>query len=188
MKIKIIAMCMIAFLAFSGCENKEEEGLLAPTVQIPQKKEAEFVLDTIDNKKVTLKVSENVISINEDTYKNKVILLNFFATWCPPCRAEIPHLINLKTKYADQFEVIAVMLDDGLAMEEKKSFVENFKINYTVSVTQETNHALANLIGNVRSIPYMMLFSKDGKFVLDYKGAIPEEMIESDMKKLMEIK
>lgn len=190
MKLKLFALSIIAIFALSGCDKKEETSSQSSTSTKEVKKEQKttFNLDTIDNKKVTLKVENNAISINEAEYKDRVILINFFATWCPPCRAEIPHLINLKNKYKDKFEVVAVMLDDGLALEEKKEFVEKFKINYTVTVNQNENHALANMIGNVRSIPYMMLFAPNGKFVVDYKGAMPEEMIDSDIKKALEIK
>jgi thiol-disulfide isomerase/thioredoxin len=188
MKLKIFALSLVAIFALGGCDKKEESSTQSSTQEVKKEQKTVFKLDTIDNKKVTLKVLDNAISIQEPEYKDKVILVNFFATWCPPCRAEIPHLINLRNKYKDKFEVVAVMLDDGLALEEKKEFVNKFKINYTVTINQNENHSLANTIGNVRSIPYMMLFAPNGKFVVDYKGAMPEEMIDSDIQKALEIK
>jgi thiol-disulfide isomerase/thioredoxin len=182
MKLKLIALSVALLLSFNGCSDKEEAGKSAKKVEVQK---TDFALKHIDGTPISIKVLDSVISIKEAEYKDKIILVNFFATWCPPCRAEIPHLVNLKNKYKDKFEVVAVMLDEGMSIEDKKAFVEKFNINYKVSTTQSENHALASLIGNVRTIPYMMLFDAKGKYVTDYKGAVPEEMIESDIKKVL---
>jgi thiol-disulfide isomerase/thioredoxin len=185
MKLKIFAITVAVILSLTGCTDKDNTS--SSTTKVETKK-IDFNLKNIDGKPISIKVSDNVITFKEAEYKNKVVLVNFFATWCPPCRAEIPHLVNLVNKYEGKFEVVAVMLDEGLSLEDKMAFVEKFNINYKVSTTEEENRSLASLIGNVRTIPYMMLFDTNGKFVTDYKGAVPEEMIDSDITKAMSTK
>ena len=65
---------------------------------------------------------------------------------------------------------------------EVKSFINYYDINYIVTNSPE-NFDFEKLIGGVSSIPYMALYDKEGKFVMDYRGAVPEEMLESDIKK-----
>jgi thiol-disulfide isomerase/thioredoxin len=185
MKLKLFALSVLMIVSFNGCGDKSNDTTSSADTLKETPKKTEYNLVNIDNKPMTVKVMDNAITVKEPEFKDKVILVNFFATWCPPCRAEIPHLKNLVEKYNGKFDVIAVMLDEGLSLEDKKAFVDKFGINYKVSTTQTENHALASTIGNVRTIPYMMLFDPSGKFVTDYKGAVPEEMIESDIKKAL---
>ncbi len=114
--------------------------------------------------------------------------LIFFATWCPPCKAEIPHLNNLKEKYKDSFEVVAVSLGErsgGLTSKEKmETFINDFKINYIVS-NSEINFDVADAMGGIRSIPTMFLFDPSGKIVQKYVGLVPEEMMETDIKRAL---
>ncbi len=124
--------------------------------------------------------------INFKDFENKVILLNFFATWCQPCRVEVPHLNNLKEKYKDSFEVIAIALGgkDGelTPTDELNNFINDFNINYIVTNSEE-NYALADSVGGVQIIPTMYLYDLEGKTVQKYVGVVPEEMLESDIKK-----
>src|SRR5437016_3530802 len=69
-------------------------------------------------------------------WRGKVILLNFWATWCGPCRAEIPDLIQLQNKYRDQLQIIGLVVDDDDPQAIKK-FVEQFGINYPVAIATD---------------------------------------------------
>ncbi|WP_200762225.1 TlpA family protein disulfide reductase [Nitrosophilus alvini] len=191
----LAAVALVAFI--SGCEKKEDESKLVATpktesttqqTQTRKSVEMKFVLKDINGKSIELKAGDN--GIESDQLKDKIIFLDFFATWCPPCKASIPHLVNLQNKYKDKLVIIGVLLEENKNPEELKSFIEQYKINYFVSNDSNTNHALAQLVyAAVQApknmpIPLMALF-KDGKYITHYLGAVPEEMIESDIKKAL---
>ena len=88
--------------------------------------------------------------------QGKAVLLNFFATWCPPCKAEIPHLNNLKKKYNGEFEVVAVLVENDKSNEQMKQFINEFSVNYPI-VNSKENMKLIGAVGGVKSIPTMFL-------------------------------
>lgn len=185
MQFKKIAFLIIsASFIFTACDSKKDE--ISQKKEIIKKDESKIELKTTDLKTITLKKTENGFKF--DNFDNKVILLNFFATWCPPCKAEIPHLNNLKNKYKDTFEVIALAVgekDGNLPSNEKlNNFINEFKINYIV-VNSEENFRLADLLGGVKIIPTMFMIDPSGKIMQKYVGIVPEEMMESDIKKAL---
>ena len=129
MKIKKITILTILTLAlFTGCGDKEkiDESVIANDKK--QEQSMVFNLKTSDGKDL------QVIAKKEGWvftgYENKVILLNFFGTWCPPCKAEIPHLLNIRKQLKDNFEIIAIDVGKrggGLnTQEELNSFIQEF--------------------------------------------------------------
>jgi len=177
MQFKKIAFLIIsATLLFTGCDSKDENK------EIIKEKQTKFTLQTHDLKNLNIEVRDKEVIVDE--LKGKVVLLNFWATWCPPCRAEIPHLNNLKKKYKGQFEIIGLNLGkkDGtlLSQEELNRFIEEYEIEYFVTNTED-NFDIANLVGPVVSIPTMFLVDVNGKVVQKYVGIVPEEMMELDI-------
>ena len=110
--------------------------------------------------------------------------MDFFATWCPPCKATIPHLVSLQEKYKDDFVVIGVLLEQDKPNNQVKSFANSFNINYEV-LNNSANFKLAEIMGGVRSIPTMFLYDSKGKLINMYQGAVPQEMMESDIKSVL---
>lgn len=110
-------------------------------------------------------------------YKGKVVFLNFWATWCPPCKKEIPDFIELQKKYSNQgFTFIGIALDDYQSV---VRFVKDNKINYPVVIGDE---ALVKQYGNIRGIPTSFLVGKDGKIAQRYEGFRTKEVFEKDIK------
>ncbi len=110
-------------------------------------------------------------------YKGKVVFLNFWATWCPPCKREIPDFIELQKKYSNQgFTFIGIALDDYQSV---VRFAKDHKINYPVVIGDEN---LVKQYGNIRGIPTSFLISKDGKIVQRYEGYRTKEVFEKDIK------
>jgi len=112
-------------------------------------------------------------------------LLNFFATWCPPCRAEIPHLANLQNKYKDKLKIIAILVENKNT-KEIEEFKKRYNINYFVSNSSDNMNLAAKAADMLHqprnfSIPMMVLFV-NGKYFRHYIGMVPEEMLESDIK------
>lgn len=180
---------LILFLViiFSGCNGKDDENSNNSNDEKPKKV-------VVSNKVVLMDVlTKDTITITKKgdkrydfgKYDDKIVLVNFFATWCPPCKAEIPHLVNLQERYRDDFVIISVLLEDGKDSEEVKSFMNYYEVNYIVT-NSASNFDYEKLLGGVQSIPYMAMYDKNGKFVMDYKGAVPEEMIEADIKSAMD--
>ena len=189
MQFKKIAFFIISVsLVFTACDSKKEESTEVKEIkkETLEKEQTKFNLTTTDLQTISLEKTANGIRFNE--FENKVILLNFWATWCPPCRAEIPHLNNLKEKYKNSFEVIAVTLGgkDGqlTPKNELDAFIKEHKINYIVTNSEE-NYSVADLLGGVKTIPTMFLFDPSGKIIQKYVGIVPEEMMESDIKKAL---
>ena len=120
-----------------------------------------------------LDLNNQVVSLSD--YKGKVVFLNFFATYCPPCRAEILDLVNLQKRYASKgFSTIGVSVD----LDWDKSiphFVKTLSINYPVLKATEK---VIEDYGNVYSLPTSFLISKDQKIIKKFKGPVYEEDLE----------
>ena len=174
----LIFSLLITFI-FTGCDKKEsiDENVVA-TVKTQTTKT--FKLANMDGTYIT--VTNNKEDWKFEGLENKIVLLNFFASWCPPCKAEIPHLIKLYEKHKNDFVVLGVSVDQEISKEQMAEFMEQYHINYPVTFGTE-NFYLANGVGGVSSIPAMFMFDKSGKMVRKYVGAVHEEILESDINK-----
>jgi thiol-disulfide isomerase/thioredoxin len=100
-------------------------------------------------------------------YAGKVVLLNFWATWCVPCQKEIPWFVEFQRTYGNQkFVVLGVSLDED-GWKSVRPFIESHKINYRVAIG---NDALAKKYGGVASLPATLLISADGVMVAKHVG------------------
>lgn len=176
MHMKSVTFLLASALFFAGCSGTET----AFKDETVTKKEAQplVLVDTLGNTITITKTSEG---IRFSGHEDKAVLLNFFATWCPPCKAEIPHLNALQNNYKDSLSIISVALEEK-SLEEFKSFIAYYAINYTVT-HGEPNFDLAKEVGGVSTIPYSVLYDKNGRYATHYVGAVPEEMMEVDIKK-----
>jgi peroxiredoxin len=113
--------------------------------------------------------------------RGKVVLLEFWATWCPPCRAAVPGLEQLHNAYKDKgLVVLAVSMDEG-GWDEVKSFVAEKHITYTVLKGTST---VAEQY-QVRSIPMTLILNKEGKISGRYLGMGSDEDLEKDVKAVL---
>ena len=113
-------------------------------------------------------------------FKGKAIILNFFASWCPPCRGEVPDFVELQKAYGDKgFTFVGVSLVD---QKESKDFAAKMNINYPVLVD---DGKVSVLYGPVRSIPTTFVIDKDMKVVKMYIGARSKGDFEKDIKELL---
>ena len=111
----------------------------------------------------------------------KVVLLNFWATWCPPCRAEIPDLIRLQTEYADRL-VIAGLSTDAEGKETVQSFVDEAGINYLVGMSSPELEAK---FGGVVGLPTTFLLDTRGRIVQKHIGFANPDLYEMEIRALL---
>lgn len=131
----------------------------------------DFTIKDMDGKDVSL-----------STYKGKVILLNFWATWCGPCKAEIPGFVELQEKYKKDLVIVGYSVDD--TAEKARPFIEEYKMNYPVLLGLGRED-VQDAYGPIWGIPASFLISKDGKVCKRHMGIAPKETFEREIQKLL---
>lgn len=116
------------------------------------------------------------------SYKGKVVLLNFWATWCGPCKAEIPGFVELQAKYKDKLTVIGLSVDDPA--DKARAFATEYKINYPI-LLGDGNEAVQDAYGPIWGIPASFIISKDGKVCRKHLGIAPKAVFEKELVALM---
>lgn len=121
-------------------------------------------------------------TIKLSDFKGKVVVLDFWATWCPPCRKEIPGFIDLQKKYTDKgLVVIGVALDEqGASVVEP--FVKQMGMIYPVVIG---NGQIVSAYGGIEAIPTTFIIDRQGKVVTGHQGYADAAAIEADIKPLL---
>jgi len=103
-------------------------------------------------------------------YRGKLVVLEFWATWCPPCKATIPELVSVQRKYAEKgLVVLGVSIDEGVDLQPKLSaFSKEYKINYPILLGTEK----VSRDYNIMSVPATFLIGKDQKIISVYRGYV----------------
>jgi len=116
------------------------------------------------------------------SFKGKVLLLNFWATWCGPCKAEIPGFVELQAKYRDELTVLGYSVDDDAP--KARAFAEQYKINYPI-LLGEGREDVQDAYGPIYGIPASFLISKDGKVCKKHMGIAPKAVFEKEITALI---
>jgi thiol-disulfide isomerase/thioredoxin len=125
--------------------------------------------------------SENTM-VDSKQFKGKVLLVTFFATWCPPCIQEIPSLIELQNSLGPKgFSVIGMSVDEG-GVPPVKRLIDRTGINYPVLMA---DNETAKGFGGVTGIPVTFLVNQQGDLVKKYLGYIEHDVLEDEIKKLL---
>lgn len=116
------------------------------------------------------------------SYRGKVVLLDFWATWCDPCREEIPHFANLQDKYGPQgLQIIGIAMDDS--PDPVRDFYQRFKMNYPVVMG---NAQIGELYGGVLGLPIAFLIARDGRIYSKHTGATDFSVFEREIVVLLQ--
>ena len=169
------SLFLLAVFFMYGCSDKDQMRKLAlrqPEFLLPSQRTtaADFREKDIFERQ----------SISLSNFTGKVVLLNFWATWCPPCREEIPYLVTLQKSYSGALEVIGISVFSYTTTTEK--FYEDYSINYPMIYG---SYELMGKYGNVGSIPTTFLIDKEGRIAARVVGSRTEDRYEDMIKALI---
>jgi thiol-disulfide isomerase/thioredoxin len=160
MRFRLLIMCLL--LVGVGCKPR---GSMTPS-STNHPSAAEFSVTDINGQKLDLAA-----------YRGKIVLLDFWATWCVPCRAEIPHFVELQNKYGPQgFQMIGISLDDGA--KPVRQFYAEKKMNYPVAVGDDK---LASAYGGVLGLPVAFIIDRNGHIIAKHTGETAPDVFEKEV-------
>ena len=119
--------------------------------------------------------------VSTAAFHGKVVLLNFWATWCPPCREEIPELIDLANRYKDTLQIIGISMDDAPPAEVKR-FANQIGINYPIVMG---GREIITPYGGVPALPTSYIINPDGRIVQKHVGFYPTFIYEDEIRALL---
>ncbi|MGM0677600.1 MAG: TlpA family protein disulfide reductase [Pseudomonadota bacterium] len=117
-------------------------------------------------------------------WDDRVVLVNFWATWCPPCRKEMPLFVEIQEEYEEQgLTIVGVALDEHQAVSD---FIDTYGINFPVLIGEDAAMDVASAYGNrYGSLPYSVLLDRDGKVRYIHAGELKRGTLEREMKPLL---
>lgn len=121
---------------------------------------------------------------NVSEWDGQVLLINFWATWCPPCKKEMPAFIELQEQYAEQgFKVIGIALDD---LQSVQDFADTIGVNYPLLVAEYDGIDLSRSYGNhVGALPFSAFVDRQGKVISTHMGELTKTEVEEIIKPLL---
>lgn len=166
----VIAMVISIMLVF-GIQRAHRVPVTTTAVKLQGQPAPDFSLVALDGK--TLKLSD---------FRGKAVLLNFWATWCEPCKLEMPWFVDLQKKYASQgLQVLGVAMDDA-SPSDIASFAQKLGVNYPVVIGKEEVGAQ---YGGIDYLPSTFYISRDGKILDHVFGLASKSEIEANIQKAL---
>ncbi|HQF42191.1 MAG TPA: TlpA disulfide reductase family protein [Ignavibacteriaceae bacterium] len=176
-KMLVGFMLLINSVAFSNSveysKSTNADNTLIKTILIDGKA-PDFSLKSIDGK---------VIKFSD--YKNKVVIIDFWATWCPPCRRGIPDLISIQKEFKNDVVIIGISLDGDKTIKDVPGFVKAYGINYPVVYGDEKT---VTAYGGIQAIPTSFVIDKKGNIVDQHVGLVDKSIYVSKIKELLKKK
>ena len=178
--ILAFAVVVIAAMLYIGsniARKRQAEarrtGSLAPG-QVIGRVAPDFSLKTLDGKTLTL-----------SDLRGKAVVLNFWATWCPPCKVELPWFVDLQKQYGPQgLQVVGISEDEG-SKDKVAQFVKEMGVNYTIAVD---DNSVSEKYGDVEDLPTTFYIDRNGKITQFAMGLVDRDEIEQKMKAALAVK
>ncbi|PYX57577.1 MAG: alkyl hydroperoxide reductase [Acidobacteria bacterium] len=167
----VVVAFVVALMLYVGLHMARRSGRL-PTPRITRSTVApDFSLESLEGK--TMRLSD---------FRGKAVLLNFWATWCGPCKIEMPWFVELQQKYGSQgLQVVGVAMDDA-SKEDIAKFAKEMGVNYPVLIGKE---AVGDSYGGIPALPETFFIGRDGKVVDKILGLRGKAEIEDAIKKAL---
>ena len=167
----VVVAFVVALMLYVGLHMARRSGRLA-TPRITRSTVApDFSLESLEGK--TMRLSD---------FRGKAVLLNFWATWCGPCKIEMPWFVELQQKYGSQgLQVVGVAMDDA-SKEDIAKFAKDMGVNYPVLIGKE---AVGDSYGGIPALPETFFIGRDGKVVDKILGLRGKAEIEDAIKKAL---
>jgi thiol-disulfide isomerase/thioredoxin len=173
MKVVSMAFSIIAILIAIASLNRNRS-IASGTGQIEQAVPApSWQLQDLNGK-----------TVHSSDFKGKVVILDFWATWCPPCRAEIPGLVALQKQYGNQgLAVIGASVDEGGA-DMVGEAAQKLGINYPIVLADDN---VQRAFGGITAIPATFIIDREGRIVKSHLGLVDKDEFENEIKPLLNL-
>jgi peroxiredoxin len=166
----VVAMVISIMLVF-GIQKARHSAGTQGSAKLQGKPAPDFQLASLDGK--NLKLSD---------YHGKAVLLNFWATWCEPCKIEMPWFVDLQKKYGPQgFQVLGIAMDDA-PTKEIAEFAQKMGVNYPIVIGKEE---VGTQYGGVQFLPSTFYIDRDGKIIDHVFGLVSRSEIEANIQKAL---
>lgn len=160
---------LVPVVSHGGDDEEQADGAACMADAKPAN--LDFTMKDLDGKEVSLA-----------SFKGKVILLNFWATWCGPCKAEIPGFVELQEQFKKDLVIVGYSVDD--TADKARAFAKEWKMNYPI-LLGEGREDVQEAFGPIYGIPASFLISKDGKVCRRHMGIAPKAVFEKEIKALL---
>lgn len=176
-----VVIVLVAVMIYAGVRNSHKSGYRAyansgdrlPAGEVKGKTAPDFSLDTLEGQSVKL-----------SDYRGKAVLLNFWATWCGPCKVEMPWFVDLQKQYGSQgLQIIGVAMDDS-GRDAIDKFAKEMGVNYVILQGKE---AVGDAYGGVLGLPTTFFIDRNGKIIDSSSGLIGKGEIEDNIKKALAV-
>lgn len=181
----IVVSCFLAGIFLSNTiHSKKSQGEALPPDIFPAKINTPDLIGRPLPDFSLMDVSGQLRSVSE--WQGKVLVINFWATWCPPCLEEIPHFVKLQKEYDYQgLQFVGIALE---SVDEVLSFASEQEINYPLLVGEQEVIKLAEKLGNhLGGLPYTVIFDRDGRISFIKQGPLTQLETEQNIIPLLPI-
>ncbi len=164
--ITVLTMTIFSILFVSACAVQQEQADQSDTVE--QEYENDFTLQNLEGDQVSL-----------SDYEGKLVVLNFWATWCPPCREEIPDFIEVYSNYRDRgVQFLGVSNEDQDTL---SSFVQEYGINYPILIDGSVDTIMGQW--GIRALPTTFILDHNGEVLSSHVGLLTKQQLENELDK-----
>lgn len=166
-QIIVITILLAAGVWAAGCQSASQSNTAnqQPAGGLESQVLPDFAVRTFDGQSVQLA-----------QYRGKIVILDLFATWCPPCRMEIPFFVALQEEHRDAVAVVGLSYDQVPA-EQVRAFAKELNVNYDLYWGSEE---IARFVG-LRGIPHTLVLDQEGRIYKSYVGYRPKTVFEADI-------
>jgi thiol-disulfide isomerase/thioredoxin len=176
--VLVVIALIVALMLWAGIRQTRRKAGPSPegsATAMKGKVAPDFSLVTLDGKPAKL-----------SDFRGKAVLLNFWATWCEPCKIEMPWFVDFQKQYGPQgLQIVGVAMDDADTKDIAK-FAQDMHVDYPILVGKDDEReSIANAYGGVQFLPETLYLDRDGKILNKMFGLVNRSEIEDNIKKAM---